>query len=210
MTFIWAVRKDGTMSKKARVYGLTGGVASGKSTVAGLFKELGCAVIDADEIAHQLTEKGEKAWQMIKDRFPATVFHADGTLDRKKLSDLIFSDAKQRQLLESILHPLILDSMRKSIRQLSMDHPIIIVEAALIFEGQYEKEFDGVMVVKCTEEQQVERLCRERGVGREKAIQIIRTQMPASEKIKKATFVIDNSKDLKTTRLEVKRVFDAI
>lgn len=198
------------MAKKTRVYGLTGGIACGKSVVAGYFKALGCGVVDADRIAHELTEKRQEGWQKIREAFPPVIFDPNGELNREKLSSFVFSDEKKRQQLEAILHPLILKRMRQEIQDLFRRYPLVIVEAALIYEGSYEKEFDGVIVVSCAEKQQVERLCQKRGMSSEKAISMIRAQMPLEDKVKRANYVIDNSGHLNETYRIVKEVYQKL
>ncbi len=199
------------MTVSLKVYGLTGGIACGKSTIANFFRELGAAIIDADRIHHELCEKGEKGWKKIKEAFGDSVFNSDGALNRDKLGDIVFKDLKKKKLLEEISHPLIMDRIREEVRSyVGKVVPFILVEAALLVESNRDKQFHGLVVVMCRKEQQVERLVSMRGISKERALVMIDAQMPIEEKVKYATFVIDNSGSLGKTQREVRNVFEKI
>lgn len=188
----------------AKVYGLTGGIGCGKSTVAQFFREEGIPVICADTISREITQKNQEGLKKIKEHFGKEVLNSDGSLNRKKLADIVFSDEKKRNLLEEILHPLIMKKIHEQINVFSeQGKKLILVEAALIFEEGYEKEFDGVIVVFCTREQQIKRLPKE-------FQKRIETQMPVSEKVKRATSVIDNSGSLDRTKDEVHKLLEKL
>jgi dephospho-CoA kinase len=194
-----------------KVYGLTGGIACGKSTVANFFRELGAAIIDADQIHHELCEKGEKGWKKIKEAFGDSVFNSDGTLNREKLGDIVFKDPKKKKLLEEISHPLIMGRIREEVKSFARKSPpFVLVEAALLIESNREKQFHGLVVVSCRKEQQVERLVSMRGISKERALAMIDAQMPIEEKVKHATFVIDNSGSLGEIKKGVANVFQEI
>ena len=143
--------------------------------------------------------------------FGQSVFNPDETLNRQKLGELVFSDPKKRKLLETLIHPLIMERVRSLIRKFfDQGQPLVLVEAALLFEAGYDKEFHGMIVVTCTPEQQMERLCQRAGIGKEKALQMIDSQMALSEKVKRATFVVDNSGSLEQTSASAKEVFEKI
>lgn len=199
------------MTISLKVYGLTGGIACGKSTVANFFRELGVAIINADQIHHKLCEKGEKGWKKIKEAFGEAVFNSDGTLNREKLGDIVFHDPKKKKRLEEISHPLIMDRIREEVRShAGKVVPFILVEAALLVESNREKQFHGLVVVSCRKEQQIERLVLMRGISKDMALIMIEAQLPVEAKIKHATFVIDNSGSLEETQREVRDVFEKI
>ena len=199
------------MAPYPKAYGLTGGISTGKSTVADFFRKWGVAIIEADLISREICQKGEEGWKRIKEVFGEGVFDSSGELKRQKLAEIVFLDSKKRKLLEAITHPLIMEKARSQIRKyFDQGQPLVLVEAALLFETGYDKEFHGMIVVTCTPNQQVERLCQRAGVSKDKALQMISTQMPLSEKIKRATFIIDNSGSLEQTQKIAEQVFDKI
>ncbi|MBI3019581.1 MAG: dephospho-CoA kinase [Deltaproteobacteria bacterium] len=199
------------MAPLPKAYGLTGGISTGKSTVADFFRKWGVPVIEADLISREICQKGKEGWKRIKEVFGDDVFDPDGALNRQKLGEMVFSNEKKRKLLEMITHPLIMEHVRGQIREyFDQGQPLVLVEAALLFEAGYDKEFHGMMVVTCSPEQQLERLCQRAGVGQDKALQMISSQMPLSEKAKRATFVIDNSGSLEQTEEAAREVFDKI
>lgn len=196
---------------KTKVYGLTGGSGCGKSTIAGFFRSLGVRVICADTIAHKLTEKEQLGYKKIKDIFGELVFDSDGSLNRNTLFEIVFSDEKKRKLLENILHPLIMKNIHSQIQTFSKEgEKVILVEAALIFEAGYDKQFDGIIVISCLPRQQIERLCQGRGIDERKALLMIQAQTTSEEKMKKADFVIDNSGNLEKTLQNVKALLKKI
>ncbi len=199
------------MAPLPKAYGLTGGISTGKSTVAQFFQKWGVTVIEADKISREICQKDKEGWKRIKEVFGESVFDPDGELNRQKLGDLVFSDAKKRKLLEAITHPLIMERARSLIRKhFDEGQPLVLVEAALLFEAGYDKEFHGIIVVTCKPEQQVKRLCQRAGIDKDKALQMIDSQMPLAQKVKRATFVIDNSGTLQQTQATTKHVFDKI
>ena len=194
-----------------KAYGITGGIASGKSTVCRFFRALGIPVIEADEVSREICEKGKEGWKKINEIFGLDVFFEDGTLNRKKLGEIVFSDPQKRKLLESIEHPLILERIRKRVREyFDQGTPLVLVEGALLMESGFDKELHGTIVISCAPEDQMRRLGERDGLTREEALKRIKAQWTLEEKVKRATFVIDNSKDFKTTEAEVKNVFDKI
>jgi len=199
------------MEPMPKAYGITGGLASGKSTVSQFFKELGVPVISADEISREICEPGKPAFQKIKEVFGNDVFAADGTLNRKKLGEIIFSQPRERKRLEAITHPLMKTRIRQKIRDyFDKGAGLVMVEAALLYESGFAKEFHGVIAVSCTREQQIERACGRDGISKREAQQRIDAQLPLEKKVKEATFVIDNSKDLAQTRQQTVAIFEKI
>lgn len=181
--------------------GLTGGIASGKSTVAARMRELGLTVMNADLLAHQLMEPGQPAFDEIVREFGRGILAADGTVDRKKLGDIVFRDAARRERLNAIVHPRVIAAREEQFGQMEAENPrgLAIVEAALLIEAGYYKKLDRLIVCSCRPEQQLERL-RARGLSEEDARQRIAAQLPLEEKLRLADDVVDCSGTLDETR----------
>jgi len=189
--------------------GLTGGIASGKSTVSRMFEQLGCKVIDSDRITRQLFEPGNRVNAAVAQTFGPRVVAPDGSIDRKVLGELVFENAVLREKLNTIVHPGIKERQSEFLAQVSAEdsHAIGIVEAALIVEVGTYKNYDKVIVVTCPPEIQRERLRERSGLTPEQIETRIASQMPMEEKIKVADFVIDNSGDIASTRQQVEEVY---
>ncbi len=189
--------------------GLTGGIASGKSTVARIFRELGAHVLDADRIARDIVPPGSPALARIARAFGKEMLRPDGTLDRAALGTLVFADAGKRRVLEGILHPLILDEIDRRVEELEREDPegLVVVEAALILELGRQEEFDTLVVVWADEEQQLRRMIQRDRLSVDEAGRRLDAQMPLSEKRGRAQFVIDNSGDPAACRADTERVF---
>ena len=187
--------------------GLTGGIASGKSTVAAMLREFDCPVLDADTLGHELLEPGQEAHEEVVREFGEEILDAHGNVDRSKLGQIIFADACKRARLNQILHPRILDVVRKWFA--AQGHPggpeLAVVEAALIIEAGYNKDLDKVIVCWCPPEQQLQRLV-ERGLTLEEAKQRIAAQMPMEEKRRLGDEMIDCSGSIKDTERQVMEV----
>jgi len=189
--------------------GLTGGIASGKSTVARIFRELGAHVLDADRIAREIVPAGSPVLARIARAFGQQMVRPDGTLDRAALGAVVFADAGKRRVLEGMLHPLILDEIDRRVEALERDDPagLVVVEAALILELGRQEEFDTLVVVWAEEEQQRRRLMQRDGLSAEEADRRLDAQMPLAEKRERAQLVIDNSGDPASCRAEAERVY---
>ncbi len=191
--------------------GLTGGIASGKSTVAWVLRGLDVPLLEADPIGHELLEPGQEAHEDIVREFGGGVLGADGAVDREKLGAIIFADPEKRARLNRILHPRILGIAQKWFQ--SLHHPggpaLAVFSAALIFESSYNKELDRVIVCWCLPEQQLERL-KERGLSLEKARQRVAAQMPADEKRRLADDVIDSSGSVEETARQVRELVERL
>jgi dephospho-CoA kinase len=187
--------------------GLTGGIASGKSTVAAMLRELDCPVLDADTLGHELLEQGQDAHDEVVREFGQEILDAHGNVDRGKLGHIIFADAQKRARLNQILHPRILDVVREWFA--AQGHPggpdLAVVEAALIIEAGYHKELDQVIVCWCPAEQQWQRLV-ERGLTAEQAKLRIAAQMPMEEKRRLGNETIDCSGSIEETERQVMEV----
>lgn len=171
--------------------GLTGGIGCGKTTIAKIFAELNIPVLDADEIAHRLVEKGQPALNQIQQEFGADILNPDGSLNRKKLGERIFSDPKQKQKLESILHPLIYKNLQSEIEQLNAPYCIICIP--LLFETNMVHFVDRVLVVDCPVEMQIERVKNRDNLTIERIQSIINSQTSRELRKEKADDLIDNT-----------------
>ena len=188
--------------------GLTGGIATGKSTVGLMFVELGCHLIDSDRITHQLFGPGGPVHTAVVKEFGTQIVAPDGTIDRRILGDIVFKDPAARQKLNSLVHPAVIQRQQDWLTEMQAKDPngIAIVDAALMIEVGTYKNYDKVVVVTCSPEIQKERLIHRSGLKEDEIDARIRSQMPMSEKVKFADFVIDNSGDLSNTRRQVEEV----
>ena len=189
--------------------GLTGGIATGKSTVGEMFVELGCHLIDSDLITHQLFEPGQRVYNAVVNAFGPRILATDGTIDRRILGNIVFKeDPEARQKLNSLVHPAVIQRQQDWLMEVQEKDPtgIAIVDAALMIEVGTYKNYDKVIVVVCNPEVQKQRLMQRSGLKEDEIDARIRSQMPMSEKVKYADFVIDNSSDLSNTRRRVVEV----
>jgi dephospho-CoA kinase len=193
-----------------RVFGLTGNIGTGKSTVASLFAEKGVAVIDADQVARDVVAKGTEGLREVETRFPGVVA-PDGTLDRKALAARVFADAQERLALNAILHPRIGREVKNRLDRLAArGRDIALYEAALIVENGLEHGLDGLIVVTAPIGEQLRRLHERDGLGERAARERIAAQLPQSEKVAKADFVIENAGPPELLRAQVARVLDKL
>lgn len=176
------------------IIGLTGGIGSGKSTVVGLFRKLGIGVIDADEIAHQLVEPGNAALENIANLFGQEYLQPDGSLDRRRMRQRIFSDPVAKEKLESILHPLIREEMLEQGGKL--ESPYCIFSIPLLFEQGWQDMVDRVLVIDCTVELQIQRICKRDNITEQEAMAIINSQIDRSSRLQAADDIIENSDDM--------------
>jgi dephospho-CoA kinase len=185
-------------------YGLTGGIASGKSTVAGILRELGFPVLEADPMAHQVMAPGQPAYNKVVSLFGETILDGDKRVDRRRLAAIVFNDREKLHQLNAIIHPRVADEVRRKFAELesSGKHVVAFMEAALIFEAGLHKKLDGVVVAWCLPEQQLARL-KERGLSEAEAGKRIAMQMPVSEKLALATEKINCSGSIGETRRQV-------
>lgn len=184
--------------------GLTGGIGSGKTTVARLFAELNTPVIDADEIAHQLVEKGKPALNMIIAQFGSTMLNEDGSLNRSKLKNLIFSDSTYKQKLEAILHPLIFQSIQIAVENLN--DPYCIICIPLLIETKRTESVDRVLVVDCPVELQIERVRVRDHLTLDKIQLILANQASRGERLSQSDDIIDNSEIESVLAEQVKKL----
>lgn len=188
-----------------RVFGLTGGIGTGKSTVARMLREEGIEVVDADRIAHGITTPGKPAHIEIVRAFGRGILLPDGVIDRKKLGAIVFADPGKRALLEAITHPLIASEIAEALGKLESEgRDIAVVEAALIYEAGREGRFETVIAVRCGKDQQVRRLMARDSISKDEAELRISSQMDPEEKARASEIVIDNSGNLAATRAQVR------
>lgn len=189
--------------------GLTGGIASGKSLVAGELERLGARIVDADRISREVVRPGTPANAGIVEAFGPEVLLEDGGIDRKKLGSIVFSDPRKLEVLNSITHPRIRERIRELVSEAERSTPsaLIVIDAALLIERGLYSEMSKVIVVYVDEKTQAERLARRDHITPEEAQKRIRSQMPLKEKLKYADYVIDNNGEPESTLERVREVY---
>jgi len=189
--------------------GLTGGIATGKTTVADMFEKLGARTIDFDVLSRLVVEPETPAWTEIVAHFGEQILLHDRTINRKAVSDIVFEDAGERKTLESIIHPRVGDEFARLVAEIATDEPDAVIQAVvpLLLETNMQHLFDKLVVVYAPDEVQIERLIERDGIDRKKAGIIAASQLPIDEKKRLADFVIDNSGALETTRDQVEHVW---
>lgn len=188
-----------------RLIGLTGGIATGKSTVAAMLEHRGAIVVDADRLAREVVEPGSPGIERIIDEFGAGMVGPDGGLDRPALATLVFADPERRRALEAITHPLIIELMTQRVAAaLGTAAPLVVADVPLLFESAAAPfPVDGVLLVDSPEDVQVRRLIRRDGLDVDRARRRLNAQMPMSEKRHLASWVIDNGGDPEVTAAQV-------
>jgi dephospho-CoA kinase len=193
-----------------RFIGLTGGIASGKSTVSAMLRELGAQIIDADVVAREVVEPGQPALAEIAARFPG-VLGADGRLDRQKLGERIFGDEAERAALNAIIHPRIQHRFMEQTAALEKaGHELVVYDAPLLIENRIHEWMNGVILVTAPREVQLARLIARNGLTRAQAEGRLASQLPLEEKQQYATWIVDNKGDLADTRAQVERVWKQV
>ncbi|PYN41366.1 MAG: dephospho-CoA kinase [Candidatus Rokuibacteriota bacterium] len=198
--------------RKFLLVGLTGGIATGKSMVSALLRQLGCEIIDADLLAREVVEPGRPAWTTIVAEFGQDVVTGDGALDRKRLGAIVFANPERRRRLEAITHPAIRERFQARLDELA-EHGftgIVVFDAAVMIESGNYKNMDRLVVVVTDEPTQMARLRGRDGTDDAEGRRKIASQMPLAEKAKLADYVIDNSGDRQATAEQVRRVFAAL
>jgi dephospho-CoA kinase len=192
--------------------GLTGGIATGKSTVSEMLRRRGCVVIDADVLARDVVEPGEPALERIVDEFGPDVLQPDGRLDRQALGAMVFGDPAKRKRLEQITHPAIRERLARRLAELVAEgfRGIVVFDAPVMIESGNYKTMDRLVVVAAGEQTQLARLMARDGLDREAATQRIRSQMPVVEKVKLADYVIWNDGDRAETDAQVEQAVAAL
>ena len=191
------------------IAGLTGGIASGKSTVSGFLSDAGAQVIDADQIAREVVKPGTPGYDAILAFFGPTILMPGGEIDRKRLGEIIFNDPDKKARLDAIVHPLVFERSAERIAQIAAQTPdaVVIMDIPLLFEAGMESDLAEVIVVYVPEKLQLERLMNREGIDEQPAMTRIRSQMPIEEKRRRATVVIDNSGTTFDSRRQALAVF---
>jgi dephospho-CoA kinase len=185
--------------------GVTGGVATGKSTVAGMLEELGASVVDFDVLSRLVVEPERPAWRAIVAYFGEEILASDQGLDRQKLRNIVFQDPQKRTALEQILHPEIWALYRQEVQRFTEKEPHAVIAAIipLLFEGSHADTMDKTLVVYASQDIQLRRLMSRDSMTQEKALAMIQAQMPTEEKRDRADFTIDNTGTIEATRTQV-------
>lgn len=192
--------------------GLTGGIASGKSTVCKRLKQRDFLVIDADQVAHHLICQGSPCFELIVESFGQKILDEKGDISRKKLGDLVFNDPSRLQQLNSLVHPEVIREILKELHKLERLNPTgkVVVDASLMIESEFHKHFKHLIIVSCRLDQQVNRLMRRSQSSETVARQRIGLQMSLEKKLPLATAVIDNSGRLEETYLQVDQLVEKL
>ncbi|PJF48159.1 MAG: dephospho-CoA kinase [Chloroflexi bacterium] len=188
--------------------GLTGNIATGKSTVARMLRELGAVVIDADQVAREVVRPGQPTLDQIVRTFGSDVLLPNGALDRSKMARLVFGDADRLKQLEAIIHPAVREAMWRAIRA-QPDDAVVVIEVIKLFESGWARECDQVWVTHCPPEMQVARLVSDRGLSLTEARMRVEAQNPQADKLARADVVIDTSGSLEDTRQQVETAWMA-
>lgn len=191
---------------------LTGGIATGKSTVANMFVQLGAIILDADQFARQAVQPGTDCWLKLRDLLGAGFFDKDGQLKRRKLRDCIVEDDQYRTQINAILHPYIMEAMEREWqrRSSSSKQDLLIFDIPLLFEAKISHRFDTIILVYAPPEIQIQRLMNRDKVSRQQAAQTLQMQLPIESKKHNAHIIIDNSADLEHTKQQVVDVWQQL
>jgi len=192
--------------------GLTGGIATGKSTVSRLFVECGARLIDADVLARDVVAPGRPAFQQIVEAFGRVMLRQDGTLDRDRLGKVVFGDPAQLEKLNTIIHPHVAVEQEQRSREIAGKDPqaVIVYDAALLIETSAHKRMDKIIVVIANEQAQFSRLKARNHLSADEAKRRIAAQIPLAEKVKVADYVIDGTLPMEPLRAEIRRIYDEL
>jgi dephospho-CoA kinase len=186
------------------IIGLTGGIASGKSTVSAMLTELGAYIIDTDKIAHAVVRPGQPALLDIVDHFGKKIMLPNGNLNRKILGDIIFQNTEERSRLEKMIHPYIEIQVNEKIKKAEqLGYQIVVVDVPLLFEAGWQYKVDEIWVVYVDPEVQISRLISRNQLSVKEALERINAQLNIAEKAKRSHVVIDNTLDLENTKQQV-------
>ena len=183
---------------------LTGNYGMGKSTVLSLFRKFGVSTLDADEIVDSLFRR-KKILEKIRQLMGDSVFHDSGSLNKKKVAEIIFRNIRLRRSVEDALHPFVFEKIKDFLEKMNINDKILIVAVPLVYERAYEDKFDKTIVVHTTEETALHRLGM-KGVSRRDALLRLKTQMPIEEKMRRADFLINNDGTLNETKVQVEKL----
>jgi dephospho-CoA kinase len=192
--------------------GLTGGVATGKSTVAKMFKQYGAVVIDADLLVRQVVEPGKPAWRKIVEAFGTAVLNPDRTLNRRELGAAVFRNRTKLRRLEHIIHPRVAREQARLTKEATQKNPqaVVIYDVPLLFEARIDKRVDRTIVVTADRDTQIMRLKKRNGLSRAEAIRRIRSQMPLAKKIQRADHVLNGTCSRPSLRRQVAKLLKSL
>lgn len=188
------------------IVGLTGSIASGKTVVTGILEELGVRVVDSDAVAREVTDRDARVWKKIRKMAGDGVFRADGSLNRPALAHRMFTDRVLKAKLERLLHPLIKRRLLEEIRKARSKSESLVVAVPLLFEAGFTRPFDEIWVTAAPEKLRIRRLVKRDSIDEKEARRRIRSQMPQSEKVKRADVVIMTDRPLPTLHLSLRRL----
>lgn len=195
----------------AQIIGLTGGIASGKSTIASFFKDEGIPVIETDQIAKTILQPGSDAFNEVVKHFGEEILLSEGIINRKALGERIFKDEHERDILNQIVHPEVRIITQSKADVLKKEgHAIIVIDVPLLFEAGFDQDVDQTLVVSVPKDIQIERLMARDGIEKAYALKKINAQMPLKEKRKRADFVIDNRGSILDTKNQFNEVLKAL
>lgn len=195
----------------AQIIGLTGGIASGKSTIASFFKDEGIPVIETDQIAKTILQPGSDAFNKVVKHFGEEILLSEGIINRKALGERIFKDEHERDILNQIVHPEVRIITQSKADVLKKEgHAIIVIDVPLLFEAGFDQDVDQTLVISVPKDIQIERLMARDGIEKAYALKKINAQMPLKEKRKRADFVIDNRGSILDTKNQFNEVLKAL
>ncbi|MGD8992879.1 MAG: dephospho-CoA kinase [Desulfobacterales bacterium] len=191
------------------VIGLTGGIATGKSTVSAIFTKAGAVIIDADHIARAVVKKGLPAYREIVHRFGSEILLPNGEINRTLLGDIIFNDHQKKQLLNSIVHPHVSEEVNRQVKQIQKSHPnaVIVLDIPLLIETGMHDDLSEIIVVYTPQDIQIQRLMQRDNISEADALARVQSQMSIERKKKQASIVIDNSGTIEHTRRQTLDIF---
>lgn len=193
------------------IVGLTGGIATGKSTVANFFKEEDIPVIETDVIARNVMQKGSDVYQAVVDYFGEEILLSNQDINRKALGQMIFSDTEKRQFLNDTVHPAVQKVMLREIEKYQLEgKKLIIADVPLLFEAGFDRDVDIILIVSLDEETQLKRLMERDQIDKALAMQKIKSQWPLTEKREKADFVLDNSESILSTKKAFRDILEVL
>ncbi|MEA3320919.1 MAG: dephospho-CoA kinase [Bacillota bacterium] len=191
------------------IIGLTGGIASGKSTVANMLREKNIPIVDADVVAREVVEIGTDTYKKLVSEFGTDILNDDKTLNRPKLGSIIFQDETKRQKLNDIMHPSIRTSMKEKTKNyIEEGHDVVVMDIPLLFESKLTHLVDKTLLVYVTEKTQLNRLMERNDLSEKEATDRIRSQMPLTEKVKLSHAVIDNNGTITKTKQQLNQILE--
>jgi dephospho-CoA kinase len=196
--------------KRTIIIGVTGGIATGKSTIAGMLGQLGAKTIDVDRVAHRFLKRKTPSWQEIRDEFGDEILNKNSVINRKRLGKIIFTNKDKQKKLEEIIHPLVIEAVKKRIsRAINQKQGVLVIDAPLLIESGLASLMDKLIVVNAPGYIQRKRLVK-RGLTQEEAERRINSQLPLAMKVKLADYIVENNGNLTWARRQVRRIWNEI